>query len=60
MSDRVRRFPLPWSIQGNEACLWVQDADGKRIAFIDERPYGISVEAAKRRALADCEILHVR
>ena len=29
-----RRFPLPWAVDGNENCYWVQDADGKRLAYI--------------------------
>jgi hypothetical protein len=31
--DDVRRFPLPWTIESNDACFWVRDADGKRFAF---------------------------
>jgi hypothetical protein len=29
-----RRFPPPWSIGGNQACYWVEDAEGKQVAFI--------------------------
>lgn len=33
MPDDVRRFPLPWTIEGNHACFWVRDAEGKRFGF---------------------------
>ncbi|MEO6153007.1 MAG: hypothetical protein ABIT09_10840 [Croceibacterium sp.] len=29
-----RRFPLPWSIGGNDTCFWVEDAEGKRVAYV--------------------------
>jgi hypothetical protein len=46
----VRRFPLPWTIVGNDSCFWVEDADGKRVAYVyfDERPWGISTASAWR------------
>ena len=30
---KVRRFPLPW-IEANDACFGVQDAEGKRVAYV--------------------------
>lgn len=29
-----RRFPLPWTVCGNEACYWVEDAAGTKLAYI--------------------------
>lgn len=29
----VRRFPLPWKLHGNDACFWVEDAEGKRFGY---------------------------
>ena len=40
MPDEARRFPLPWTIEGNDACFWVRDADGKRFAFTYYRTEG--------------------
>jgi hypothetical protein len=33
-SPAPRRFPPPWTIGGNQACYWVEDAEGKQVAFI--------------------------
>jgi hypothetical protein len=51
----VRRFPLPWSITGNDACFWIEDADGKRVAYVyfDERPWGIGTASANRLTRAE-------
>lgn len=50
MPDEVRRFPLPWTINGNDACFWIEDADGKRFGYCyyDERPWGIGTASAGR------------
>ena len=42
MSDQSdsRPFPLPWTLHGNDSCYWIEDADGKRLAyiyFVDDR-----------------------
>jgi hypothetical protein len=41
MTDEVRRFPLPWTIEGNHTCFWVQDADGKRVAYVYFKESGL-------------------
>ena len=40
MPDEVRRFPLPWTIDGNHAAFWVVDAAGKRFGFTYYRTEG--------------------
>ena len=29
----TRRFPRPWTIEGNPNCFWVVDAEGKRFGY---------------------------
>jgi hypothetical protein len=29
----VRRFPLPWTIDGSQDCFWVKDAEGKKFGY---------------------------
>jgi hypothetical protein len=44
-----RRFPLPWRIGETDACFFVQDASGHRLAyiyFVERRP-GYSVDVTK-------------
>lgn len=31
--DEPRRFPLPWTIGETEACYYVQDASGAKLAY---------------------------
>jgi len=31
--SNVRRFPLPWTIHGNNSAFWVEDAEGKRFGY---------------------------
>ena len=33
MENDARRFPLPWTINGNDSCFWVEDAEGKRFGY---------------------------
>lgn len=54
----ARRFPLPWTVDGNEAAFWVTDAEGKRFGFtyfrdVSRRPIGSSygLELNKAEAL---------
>jgi len=56
--DEVRRFPLPWTIDGNERAFWVVDAAGKRFGFTyyrsdDSGPIGsgYGLELTRREAL---------
>ena len=51
----IRRFPLPWTIGGNEACFWIEDAERKRVAYVyfDEKPYGIGTGSAIKLTRAE-------
>lgn len=55
MADDVRRFPEPWTVDGNESCFWVEDAEGKRFGYtyFDERPFGIGTASASRLTRAE-------
>ena len=33
MDHDVRRFPLPWKIEADDSCFWVEDAEGKRFGY---------------------------
>jgi hypothetical protein len=54
-SDSTRRFPLPWTVRGNESCYWVQDAEGKRFGYtyFDEREFGISTASSNKLTRAE-------
>ena len=54
-SDSVRRFPLPWTVHGNEICFWVEDAEGKRFGYcyFDERQESIGVDRVNRLTPAE-------
>lgn len=56
--DEVRRFPLPWTVEGNSDAFWVVDAEGKRFGFTYYRRdgrgpigSGYGLELNKREAL---------
>jgi hypothetical protein len=53
--DSPRRFPLPWTVHGNESCYWVQDAEGKRFGYcyFDEREFGIGTASANKLTRAE-------
>lgn len=55
MPDEVRRFLLPWSIGENDACFWIEDAEGKHLAYIyfDYRPSGIGTASTSRPTRAE-------
>lgn len=49
-SSAERRFPVPWTVHGNESCYWVEDAEGKRFGYtyFDERAWAIGTASAGR------------
>jgi hypothetical protein len=55
MPAEVRRFPLPWRIVATDACFWIEDAEGKRVAYVyfDERPWGVSGDSYRRLTRAE-------
>ena len=54
-SDSVRRFPLPWTVHGNDSSFWVEDAEGKRFGYtyFDERQESIGVDRVNRLTRAE-------
>lgn len=38
-----RRFPPPWTVAGNDSCYWIEDAEGKRLAFIYFHPREVCI-----------------
>jgi hypothetical protein len=57
--SEIRRFPLPWTIHGNDSCYWVEDADGKRFGFcyFDERPGGRATGDKPRLTRAEALVI---
>jgi hypothetical protein len=48
----ARRFPPPWSVEELEACFFVIDSAGQKLAYIyfeDEPGLAISGQAAQQR-----------
>lgn len=45
-----RRFPLPWTVRGNDAAYWIEDAEGKKFAYtyFAERELPIGIEYVRR------------
>jgi hypothetical protein len=47
----ARRFPPPWSVEEQEACFTVRDADGQALATSISRTPRCTVEELMRTAL---------
>ena len=54
-----RRFPLPWSVAGNDSCDWVEDAEGKRFAYTYFHDEGSSIGTSSAGRLTRREALRI-
>ena len=54
-SDSVRRFPLPWTVHGNESSFWVEDSTGASFGYtyFDDRQESIGVDRVNRLTRAE-------
>jgi hypothetical protein len=53
--SEVRRFPVPWTIDGNHCCYWVKDAAGKTFGYtyFNDTPGGIGTAYAAKLTRAE-------